>query len=269
MYIHTSFIQIVTTMRHLVSILTILFLFPFLTSAQVASYFSPEVYRSEAGDSLLYRWHTPDAYQKDQPQRFPLVIFLHGSGERGNDNTSQLIHVAKRFVSDEMRKDHPAFIIFPQCPKEQRWAHNPNETETDNKPTRQLEMVMELVDRLMKEYPIDRNRIYIGGLSMGGHGTWSALANYSGRFAAGFPICGKGSPSMAPRMATIPIWVFHGDADNTVPVERSREMVRALRKAGGNPVYTEFPGVGHNSWDPALDENPFVYDWIFSQRKWR
>ncbi|MEZ4826648.1 MAG: prolyl oligopeptidase family serine peptidase [Bacteroidia bacterium] len=240
-------------------------------SAQDASEYEPRVFHSAKGDSLLYRFHIPAGAVKGG-NRFPMIIFLHGSGERGNDNSAQLKHVAKRFVETSFMEKYPSFVVVPQCPEGQQWAGYSRETEAklaDKTPTRQLELVMELMDELLKQYPIERKRVYIGGLSMGGYGTWSALGNYPDRFAAAFPICGGGYPSYATRMAQVPVWVFHGGADSVVPAARSREMVDALRKAGAQVIYTEFPGVDHNSWDPAFDEHPLIYDWIFSQRKWK
>ncbi|MDX2248717.1 MAG: prolyl oligopeptidase family serine peptidase [Bacteroidia bacterium] len=257
----------------LLSILVIFFLGGY-SFAQDASEYEPLVYHSSKGDSLLYRFHIPDGAQ-NASKRYPLVIFLHGSGERGNDNSTQLVHVAKRFVTDEFMARYPAFVIVPQCPADQQWANYSRESEAkhaDKEPTRQLELVMELMDEVLKKYPVERRRVYIGGLSMGGYGVWSALANYPEKFAAAFPICGGGYPSFAPRMAQVPTWVFHGGADTVVPPDRSREMVESIRRAGGQVIYTEFPGVGHNSWDPAFpafEEYPFIYDWIFTQRKWK
>ncbi|MEZ4775708.1 MAG: prolyl oligopeptidase family serine peptidase [Bacteroidia bacterium] len=239
--------------------------------SQDASEYEPKVFHSAKGDSLLYRFHMPAGFE-NTAIRYPLVIFLHGSGERGNDNSAQLVHVAKRFVSAEFMEKYPSFVIVPQCPEGQQWSQYDREVAgkpADKTPTRQLELVMELMDEVLKTYPVERRRVYIGGLSMGGYGTWSALANYPERFAAAFPICGGGYPSYAPRMAQVPTWVFHGGADEVVPPIRSQEMVAALRRAGASVIYTEFPGVGHNSWDDAFDSHPLIYDWIFAQRRYK
>ncbi len=124
---------------------------------------------------------------------------------------------------------------------------------------------MEALAALCEEFPIDEQRVYITGLSMGGYGTWDALARYPGKFAAAIPICGGGDPAQAEHMLGTPIWVFHGDEDNAVPVRRSREMVAVLRELGDSPIYTEYEGVGHNSWSETY-ANRVVWDWLFSQR---
>ncbi|MCA9047007.1 MAG: prolyl oligopeptidase family serine peptidase, partial [Planctomycetaceae bacterium] len=126
--------------------------------------------------------------------------------------------------------------------------------------------VLELLDQLIKTHAIDEDRIYVMGLSMGGYGTWDLLARHPEKFAAGVPICGGGDEKQAAKIKEMPIWVFHGDADTAVKVERSRNMVAAIKEAGGKPKYTEYPGVGHNSWTPAINE-PEILPWLFSQKR--
>jgi predicted peptidase len=134
------------------------------------------------------------------------------------------------------------------------------------KPSRQMRLLTELLESLEKEYPIDRDRLYVMGLSMGGFGTWDIIERYPQRFAAAAPICGGSDETLAARIAGVPIWVFHGDTDTAVPVARSREMVKALKAAGGKPRYSEYPGVGHNSWTPAFNE-PELLKWMYGQRR--
>src|SRR5262249_46123074 len=154
----------------------------------------------------------------------------------GEDNTAQLKHGVVNFASAENRKKYPCFLIAPQCPKAQFWSG------------RNTGMVLDLIAALRKEFSIDEKPIYLTGLSMGGHGTWSLLAQKPELFAAGIPICGGGAETDAETLAKIPIWAFHGDKDTAVKVERSRNMIEAIKKAGGKPKYTEYPGVGHDSW---------------------
>ena len=169
----------------------------------------------------------------------------------------------------ERRKAFPCFLIAPQCPDGKKWcevdwsaAHH----ETPEKPSEALRLTMEVIAALQKEFPIDGKRLYLTGLSMGGYGTWDALARYPDTFAAGVPICGGGDEGTATKIAKLPIWVFHGDKDNAVKVERSRNMVAALKKAGGEPKYTEYSGEGHASWVPAYRDEE-LYKWLFAQKR--
>ncbi len=213
--------------------------------------FTPKTHTSKLG-SLPYQVMAPADYVKTT--RYPLVIFLHGAGERGSENTRQLKHGCAEFATPHNRNTHPAVVIAPQCPKNEWWSG-------DN-----LKMVFELIDTAEKEYSIDKKRIYITGLSMGGFGTWSALTHDSSRFAAAIPICGGGNPATAKKMTQVPIWVFHGDADTTVKPEKSRAMVEALKTLKGMVTYTEYPGVKHNSWSRTYKDQK-VIDWLFEQKK--
>ncbi len=241
---------------------------PSLTQAQLYELFRPDTYRGENEEALLYRFLEPSV-QKDEV--LPLIIFLHGAGERGDNNQAQLVHVLSNFVSIKMRNQYPCYILAPQCPKNAWWT--PGQRQDDGSfawsetPSSLEKTIIELVDQLVKEKNIDPDRIYLMGLSMGGIGTWEMAAHYPDRFAALAPICGAGDPSQAAKIKDIPSWIFHGADDPVISPEQSRQMVMALKKLGAHPIYTEFEGVKHNSWDYAFDENPFVYDWLFSQRK--
>ncbi|MCA8998348.1 MAG: prolyl oligopeptidase family serine peptidase, partial [Planctomycetaceae bacterium] len=129
-----------------------------------------------------------------------------------------------------------------------------------------LALVMALVDHFQIAQPIDPDRIYVVGLSMGGFGTWDLLQRQSEKYAAAVPICGGGDPTYAKKIGTVPIWAFHGDQDTVVKPHRSREMVQALRELGNPVIHTEYPGIGHNSWTPTA-ENRLVWDWLFAQRR--
>lgn len=217
--------------------------------------------------TLNYRFLKPE--KLEEKKTYPLVIFLHGAGERGDDNTVQMVHGVGDFAKTATRKKHPCFLIAPQCPKNRRWVEvdwSSDSHKMPKDPSEPATLVLELVEKLCKEHPIDRSRIYLTGLSMGGYGTWDLLARQPKLFAAGIPICGGGDEKQAKTMVAIPIWAFHGDKDTAVKVERSRKMIEAIKKAGGEPKYTEYPGVGHDSWTRTY-RNAEVIDWLFAQQK--
>lgn len=231
--------------------------------------FGKRLYEDTDGKALPYRLLKPNDLDKEE--KYPLVVLLHGIGERGDDNAAQLKWGAKEFATDENREKYPCFVAVPQCPISDFWASALRDLSKDFKmseePTRALEMTFELVRALQDEFPqIDPDRLYITGLSMGGFGTWDAIQRKPDLFAAAVPICGGGDVSKAERLTKLPIWVFHGTEDLLVNPKWSRDMVEAIKKAGGNPRYTEYPGVGHHSWVPAYSD-PELFEWLFSQKK--
>jgi predicted peptidase len=266
--------------RSVFLILAILAVVPFVTrgsgvSAEVndghSGQYRPDAFTGASGISLPYRILTPK--QLDPGKKYPLVLFLHGAGERGSDNKKQLVHAAADFASPSRMKQFPAFVVFPQCPTNQRWVESPWELPTgrgefDSHPSKPMAAALELVDSLVGELPIDRDRLYVTGLSMGGQGAWFAAANKPHRFAAMLEVCGGGDPTWAADYAGIPIWALHGQDDGVVPISRAREMVIALTEAGHAPElrYTEYPGVGHNSWTQTFKRDD-VFKWLFAQRK--
>ena len=227
-------------------------------------------------DTLRCRILTPMNYSRTK--KYPVVVFLHGSGERGDDNEKQLVWGADLFLDSLNRARFPAIIIFPQCPLNSSWARSmrvniANDSlgglryNADSIATLSMQLMLSFLDTLVKQGAADKNRIYIGGLSMGGMGTFDAVPRRSDLFAAAFPICGGGDPSSVARYRRkFPIWVFHGSADPVVPVANSRIMVDALKKAKANVKYTEYPGVGHDSWKNAFAE-PDLLPWLFAQKK--
>lgn len=231
--------------------------------------FETHQHSAENGDNLQYRLLKPAAADGPKSQIYPLVVFLHGAGERGSDNKIQLKHGVFELCTPERRKDFPCFLLAPQCPKNQLWAAFDWKNSEDPGPqsmTRSLELTFQVIDRLLELEPIDPNRIYITGLSMGGYGTWDAIARRPDFFAAAMPICGGGNPLTAEKIKHIPIACFHGAEDKIVQPERSRNIIEAIRKAGGEPLYEEYAGVAHDSWKPAYadEEN---WKWLFSQRR--
>lgn len=202
--------------------------------------------------------------------RYPLVIFLHGAGERGNDNLSQLKYFPTWMAEQKSRQAHPCFVLAPQCRDDQKWVDvdwsKIESTPQSPTPTVDMMAVIAALEDTLKHEPIDPARIYLTGLSMGGYGSWDLAARMPERFAAVLPICGGGDEATAARIKDLPIWCFHGDADTAVRVERSQTMIEALRAAGGAPKYSELAGVGHDSWTPAY-RDPDVLAWLFAQKK--
>jgi len=232
------------------------------------SRFSYNKFTDKKGDTLNYRLLFPDY---DTIRKYPLVIFLHGAGERGNDNEAQLKWGVMNFSIDQMMIMHPTFILAPQCPKDQEWANFDESGDglslkLNISPSIQMELLIKLIHELTKKFAIDTNRIYITGLSMGGYGTFDAIQRYPGLFAAAVPVCGGGDVSRAESIAKIPIWIFHGSEDAAVNPLLSIEMTSALTKAGGHPGFTFYPEVGHFSWLGAYND-PLMIDWLFRQHK--
>ena len=196
------------------------------------------------GYRLRYTLSSPDELLEGE--RYPLVLCLHGVG--GGTQAPKAL---------ERRDGPPCFVLVPSVPsKEFSWA---------GRRRNGIPYVLELIDDQLERLPIDLDRLYVTGQSMGGAGTFGAVAARPDFFAAAVPVCGGWEPADAPRMKDVPMWVFHGDADTVVPVRHSREMVAALRAAGGEPRYTEYPGVGHNAWTPAYDSDE-TWRWLFEQR---
>lgn len=219
------------------------------------------------GDTLRYRQLYPDY---DTMRKYPLVIFLHGSGERGNDNEAQLKWGVMNFATDQNMVLHPAIVIAPQCPDKMQWSNFSRGKGTDQilqpTPSKTMELLMELIHQAIKNLPVDTNRIYITGLSMGGFGTYDAIERYPQLFAAAVPVCGGGDVSKAATIAHIPIWIFLGSEDAAVNPLYSLEMLQALTKAGAHPGFTQYPEVGHFSWLGAYSD-PHMMEWLFRQHK--
>lgn len=259
-------------MRHFVAVAaTTICLLPALRAdtakVDVKTLLEKKAFTDPIGHKLNYRLLKPEAVEPGK--KYPLVIFLHGAGERGEDNTKQLVHGITDFAKPENRKAHPCFLIAPQCPEFRRWVEVDWSSASHTQPTNPSEpagLVLDLLAQLTRELPIDTKRLYITGLSMGGYGTWDLIARRPDLFAAAAPICGGGDEATAARIAKIPIWVFHGAKDTAVKPERSRNMVAAIEKAGGKPRYTEYPNEGHLSWIPAY-RDPQLHQWLFAQQR--
>ena len=225
-------------------------------------------------DTLPYRILIPENYNSQSP--FPLLLFLHGAGERGSDNKSQLVHGSFLFKSEDFRNNYPAIVVFPQCPEKSSWANVKRNYDMLNgkkfdffkeiSENKQLIMVEKLLDFIEKKYSIDPTRRYVGGLSMGGMGTFELVARNPDYFAAAFPICGGGNPDWSDLLKTTPFWIFHGEDDGVVSVDFSRKMYEALCKEKASVRLTIYPEVNHNSWDNAFAEQDLMH-WLFSNKR--
>lgn len=230
------------------------------------SLFSSEQFVSDSGDTLLYRMLISDY---DKTSEYPLVIFLHGRGERGDDNEAQLKWGVKNFSSPEIMRSYHPIIIAPQCPSDSYWGGLTYDEPPARGPlTPPMRSLLELIDHTISHFSIDTSRIYITGLSMGGYGTYDALSRRPDLFAAAVPICGGGDLTLAATFAHVPIWIFHGALDDLVPPEQSHKMYAALVKAGAHPGLTIYPDAGHFSWLGAYSD-PMMMKWLFSQKKGR
>jgi predicted peptidase len=212
-------------------------------SAQEAKSFEGKITITAKLDYLL---SLPTDYGKSR-KSWPLVLFLHGAGESGSDLAKVKVHGPPKLV--EANGPFPFILVSPQSPG-RGW--NPD-------------VLNALLDSIIKQYRVDKDRVYLTGLSMGGYGTWSLAAAHPEKFAAIAPLCGGGNPADAAKLVKIPTWVFHGAKDNTVPLKRSEEMVEALKAAGGNPKFTVYPEAGHDCWTTTY-ANPEFYQWLLAQR---
>jgi len=220
-----------------------------------------------SGGVLPYRWHAPQDIEAGR--KYPLVVFLHGAGERGADNRAQLRHGVGDLLAWSAARKEPCFLVAPQCPKGEWWAsadHDTMELRPGAAPTPPMKLVMALIDSVMEEHPVDSARLYVTGLSMGGFGTWFLLERMPERIAAAAPVCGGGAPAAAKRFKDVPVWAFHGARDPVVPPSSTRHMIEALRKAGGKPKFTEYPEARHDSWT-ATYKDPKFLAWMFAQRR--
>ncbi|MDZ7370491.1 MAG: prolyl oligopeptidase family serine peptidase [candidate division KSB1 bacterium] len=250
------------------------------------------------GTTIPYRLCFPDFY--DPTQRYPLVLALHGAGERGNDNQIhiELHRLATSWADSTNQKKYPCFVVAPQCPADNRWVDSDwatgyyriSETPVSN----ELLAVVDLLDSLVAAYSVDVDRLYVTGLSMGGYGTWDLITRWPDKFAAAVPMSGGGDSTRADRIKHLPIWAFHGQVDNTVPPQGSRQMIEALERRGRQAVYThckvndctgmsddeiaaaiaggatllytEWKGKSHVMWAESYDY-PYLFPWVFAQNR--
>ena len=215
--------------------------------------------------TLPFRLLKPENY--DSSKRYPLVIFLHGVGERGNDNELQLTHGSDFFLNDELRKEFPAIVVFPQCSEGEYWAkvksRQPYSFFKRKRKNGQLELVEEFVTFIEDTYPIDSARIYLGGLSMGGMGTLELLYRNPKKFAAGFSICGGAHTRWVRKLQYTPLWLFHGQKDQVISHKFSQQLYEGLLEKDAHVKFTSYPDHNHFIWNSALEEEG-LFDWVFS-----
>ncbi|EKF56450.1 hypothetical protein I215_02968 [Galbibacter marinus] len=249
----------------------LLVLLPMLIFSQEQLYKEASLVRQN--DTLNYRILLPENFSENQT--YPLLLFLHGAGERGSDNKAQLTHGSTLFTAQENRSNFPAIVIFPQCPKDDYWSNVDIdrskqsiqlEFNSQKEATTALTLVMELLNEQLDQPYVNKDRVYVAGLSMGAMGTFEILSRMPTTFAAAIPICGAGNTALAEKYAQVPLWVFHGAKDNVVAPLYSLEMVEALLKAGGYPKFTLYEDANHNSWDSAFAE-PELLTWLFSKNR--
>lgn len=222
--------------------------------------------KTESGWELPYNIFYPKNYGKD---KVPVFIWLHGSGERGNDNISQLIHIVPYLASDITQSKFQCVVVAPQCPKDDYWApikREKWEIINGGQLTPAMSAVITLMEKLLKDPHIDKSRIYVGGMSMGGFGTLDLLSRRPEMIAGAVPICGGADLERAANYKNVPLWLFHGAKDSVVPAQFSRDLVEVLKKEGSNPKYTEYPEGGHDVWNRAIRE-PELLTWLFAQQK--
>lgn len=207
--------------------------------------FERKITKIVSGRYLLF---LPKDYVEEK-KRWPLILFLHGAGERGDDLELIKRHGPPKIVEEQ--EDFPFILVSPQCPKDGWWSND---------------FLNALLDEVVTRYRVDKDRIYVTGLSMGGFGTWNLAIEYPDRFAAIASICGGGNPLEACKLKHVPVWVFHGAKDNVVPIKKSEEMVNALRECGGNVKFTVYPEAGHDSWTETYN-NPELYEWFLKHRR--
>lgn len=231
--------------------------------------FEKAVFTDSTGTQLPFRLLRPDS-RAQANQKFPVVLFLHGAGERGYDNEANLTYIDKVFGSDEFMLNHPCYVIVPQCDENYRWCETDWTLAYHTMPQRMskyLSAANELLDSVASLSDADINRLYVTGMSMGGFGTWDIITRYPNKFAAAMPICGGADEKQACRLKNIPIRTFHGGIDKLVKVSRSRNITNAIKACGGNKItYTEFPSMGHLIWEKVYTD-PQNLDWLFSNTK--
>ena len=209
--------------------------------------------KNKEGESIPFLLYLPRDYKSEEGQ-WPLMLFLHGRGESNGPLSLVMKWGPPRKV--ERGENLPYILVSPQCPRKDNWNS-----------TKQQSLLIQLLDHIQDTYQTDKDKVFLTGLSMGGHGSWRLAADHADRFAAVAPICGGGKPEDADKLKRLPIWVFHGDQDNVVPYKRSVEMVDAIKQAGGRTIqFTTLEGIGHNSWSAAYAK-PELYQWMNQQSR--
>jgi predicted peptidase len=262
----------------LVMLGTLYLAFPFLGQAQAQPTKYPPFDRGRfitKQDTLPYRILFPKNFRTTE--KYPVLFVLHGAGERGDNNEAQLAYGPELFLKDSIRTNYPAIVIFPQCPKNSYWSNVKIDTNALGKrvfnfreggePTAAMSALIGLVENVLAKPFVNKKQVYIGGLSMGGMGTFEMLRRKPKVFAAAFTICGGDNTNNAEKYAKkVPLWIFHGVKDSVVPFDHSQVMVEAIKQLGAQPKFTAYPNDDHNSWTDAFAE-PGLMPWLFSHSK--
>jgi len=257
-------------MRKLIFIFSALLL---TVGASAQGKFEKKEFKSIDGSVLLYNQLDPVNVIKGK--KYPVVLFLHGAGERGNDNEKQLTHGSKMFLNPVNQEQYPCYVLFPQCPENSTWAYDkspkwgtdPWSLPSEFEESKQMKLLVGMINEFLKEHPqANPDRIYVMGLSMGGIGTFEMAIRHPEIVAAACPICGCVNPSRLASAKGVKFSIFHGDSDSVVPTAGSREAYKALKTAGAKVKYTEYIGCDHFSWNNAFSE-PDYFSWLFKQHK--
>lgn len=228
-----------------------------LWSGKIADLGIPKPVDKTKTETLSYWFFVPNSSAADSKEGLPLLLFLHGAGERGSNPNQVKTHGPPKFLDTEQAKTWPFITVSPQCPDGKYWSP---------------QQLVILLNDIEMRFPVDRSRIYVTGLSMGGFGTWMLLNEAPGKFAAAMPVCGGGDPAWIKNIGSIPVWIHHGAADGVVPVQQSKNMFDAMSNSDGvksgrcpQPRISIYPGVGHNSWVKAYGDSN-VWPWLLSQK---
>jgi len=261
-------------MKSPIALSLVLSIAPVLSSAEsmdeLLSPYASSTWKSSTEGRFLYRHSLPAKMEKGM--KYPLLVFFHGAGGRGNDNKGQLVDAGGigAFEKAGLRTKRNSHLFAGQVPKGERWVdvHWGLLGHKMPKISNSMRMAFEALDAYVadKKNQVDPNRIYAMGLSMGGYGTWDAIQRRPDFFAAAVPICGGGDKNFGKKLKSLPIWAWHGDKDRVIKPSRSRDMIDAIKKAGGNPKYSEIKGRGHNSWTDAWNSKE-MWDWLYSQKR--
>lgn len=255
-----------------ISIVILLFFLSITAFAQDLSLYKKEAFVANS-DTLKYRILYPKNF--DSGKKYPVILFLHGRGESGNDNEKQLTHGGKLFLDDNFRKSNEVITIFPQCAENSYWANVEIEAVNTKRfftfvkggqPTKAMKLLIQFTDQFFKNNFVDPTRIYVGGLSMGGMGTFEILRRKPKTFAAAFAICGGDNVQNVKKYKNIPLWIFHGGLDDVVSPQFSYGIYRELKKLGNEPKFTVYLKANHNSWDSTFAE-PNLLPWLLSHKK--
>lgn len=261
-------------MKPTIALIALTICISFSAAAQDKSLYEKEEFINSNGDTLLYRILLPPNYAKDQ--QYPMVLFLHGAGERGADNERQLTHGADLFL--ENRDTYPAIVVFPQCPEDKYWIDlsirnelrgegDPDFSQSIHSPSEILSVVNELADDILNKMSVNHSQVYIMGLSMGSFGTFETLGRWPDKYAAAVAICGGGNLELAKNYAdNTSLWITHGAKDDVVPPILSQRIYAKLKELGADVKYTEFENANHNAWDPTF-AMPELLPWLFSNTK--